>query len=228
MFQEKTKAIYIIHNSETKLCAEFMSGLIAELADKGLPINAVVIDAKKFASYLEENKHTKNKILYIGDSSEGKIAAKNVLNWQFDRFGIRYGWHGNKGVIKFESLSEPDFMDMAAYAENEIKEYQLNIRENVGKRGSNPIKQIKKIPGKIKKLPVFDKVMLGASTLFVPAVALTYLTVDSMVSMANDKDRFDPKQIKEQQQRFAVLHFSINHLADFMGIKIKEDNDDEV
>ena len=135
MTQTKKKALYIIHNSETRQCAEFMSGLIAKLADEGVPISAHVIESKKFASYPDENKNTNNKILYIGDFSESEIVAKNVdvnSEWQFNQFGIRYGWHGNKAVISFDKkrMSEADFNDMAAFASFNFDGY--DILSNVG------------------------------------------------------------------------------------------------
>ena len=137
MKQMKKKVLYIIHNSETKQCAEFMSGLVAKLAGEGMPIKAHVIEAEKFASYPDENKNTNNKILYIGDFSESEIAAKNVANnddWQFNEFGIRYGWHGNKAVISFDRkrMSEADFNDMAAFAGFNFDGYDMfaNVGES--------------------------------------------------------------------------------------------------
>jgi len=137
MAQETKKALYIIHNSETKQCAEFMSGLVAKLADEGAPICAHVIEDKKFASYPDENKNTNNKILYIGDFYESNIVAKNVdMNneWQFNQFGIRYGRHGNKAVISFDRkrMSEADFNDMAAFASFNFDGYDMlsNVEES--------------------------------------------------------------------------------------------------
>jgi len=135
MAQAKKKTIYIIHNSETRQCAEFMSGLIAKLADEGAPISAHVIDSKKFATYPDENKDTNNKILYIGNFSESEIVAKNIdINneWRFNQFGIRYGWHGNKAAISFDKkrMSEEDFNDMAAFASFNFDGYDMSA--NVG------------------------------------------------------------------------------------------------
>ena len=188
MLHTQDKSLIIVHDTETNSCAEFLQGLIGELSANGMPINAVVVHKKQFASYPAEQKSAKQKILYIGDFTEGKVLEKNILNWQYDKFGIRYGWLGNKGLITFDSISESDFIDMAEYAENELKDYQLNMQENVDKRGINPIKQLKKIPKKVKKLSLFGKVALGVGALFSPVLIAGAGAVDGIVSMAKNKD----------------------------------------
>jgi hypothetical protein len=136
--QEKKKALYIIHNSETRQCAEFLSGLIANLAEGGIPINALVIEDKKFATYPDENKHTKNKILYIGDFPESRVVSTSVEfnnELRLNKYGIRYGWHGNKAVISFDrkSVSEADFREMANFAHFNFDGYDMYA--NVGEGG---------------------------------------------------------------------------------------------
>ena len=223
MFEAKEKSLIIVHNSDTKQCAEFLHGLIGEMNDARIPINAVIIDAKAFAAYPAEQKAAKQKILYIGIFSESEATIMNIIEWEFNKFGISYGWHGSRAVIKFDKnlLPESDFKDMVAYAKQVLKEFNKNssfITRNVGKRGFNPFK-------KDKNMSIFSKICIGLGIIPHPIARVLPLLVliKALVSAYNKKGKLDPIQIKEKQMRFAVFHFSLYHLAEFMGIKENEE-----
>ena len=212
MFENKEKSLVIVHNSSTRQCAEYLSGLVGELNSSGVLINAVVVDAKKFASYPAEQKNAKQNILYIGDFSESNLVGNNINHWEFDQYGIRYGWHGNKGVIKFSHLSESDFILLAEFAEKEMTEQNLNMRANVGERGIKPLQRL-------KELPLLSKIALGIAAIFAPMIVAGAGVAAAMGIMVKEKGDLDPDQMRENQQKFAVLHFCIKCLPDFMGIK---------
>ena len=207
MFEMKDKSPIIVYNSDTKQCAEFLLGLISELANNGWPVNAIVVDAKQFASYPPEQRNAKQRVLYIGEFSESKTTIKNILDWKFERFGTRYGWHGNKGVITFDAkaISVDEFNSLAEFAENELKDYNLNIREKVEKRGlkfsQGYSEWLSKLKG-IKDVRFLIPTEMGA-----------------VFEMVRNMDKPDLKQMTEQRQRFAVTFFCYNHLFDFMGLK---------
>lgn len=212
----REKGLLIVYNAATKQCANFLHGLIGELASKGVAVNAIIYDEKAFAKLATENKPTTQRIVYIGDYPESNLTEKNISNWRFDQYGIRYGWHGSKAVIKFESLSQPEFINMVEFAEKELSKDQLDMRQNVGIRGINPLKRL-------KELSLIEKIGLGVGALVAPFIVSGIALVGAMGLMIKNKDKLDPVQMRDKQQKFAVLHFSLNHLSNFMGIK--EDNE---
>lgn len=216
----KKKGLVIVHSSDTRQCAEFLSGLLDEKDSDDIFLNAVVIDAKKFATYTPENKNSKQYIVYIGDFEESKIAIKNITKFRFEQFGIRYGWHGRKAVINFDkqSLSESHFIDMAAFAEKEFKDYELNIRDNVKKNGLNFLRRI----SEFNKLPLNEKIKKGAVALFGRLPGFVAIAAIDVYDAVKDRDKLNSAQIREQQQKLAVLHFFVFGLSSFLDIKIDE------
>lgn len=218
MMQTQDKSLIIVHNSDTKQCAEFLQGMVSEASGKGLSVNAIVVDAKKFASYPAEQKHAKQKILYIGNFAESKDVSSNISTWQFDRFGIRYGWHGSKAVIMVDkkNISDEEFNKMAEYSENIVKEHELNMREKVEKQGWNPLKRF-------KELPLIGKIAVGAVALLASKFVLAAAVAGALASLVVTGDKLNPSQKKEHQRKFAVALFCITQLSEFMGIKRDSD-----
>ncbi|WP_371380431.1 hypothetical protein [Sporomusa aerivorans] len=135
---EKTNTdIAIVYDKNTKQCAEFLLGLIGEVVKEGEgKMSAVLYPEKIFAKLPPENKSVNQKIIYIGNFPESEMLSKNILKWQFDQFGFRYGWLGYKSVILFDEkkISEAAFGDMKEYAKNKFKKYVdiLNSVEDGG------------------------------------------------------------------------------------------------
>jgi hypothetical protein len=245
MVQIQEKNLIIVHNAETRRCAKFLSRFIDKKIDAEVPINAIALDSKAFAAYPVDNKSAKQKILYIGDYPGSETAGKNIIIWKFDKFGIRYGWHGNKALIKFDekSLLESDFMNMVVHAKHIlIGKTQDMITQDVG----NPpfrlrlLKWLGGLPQQFKKMSPGEGIGYGIQLVFVACFTIAAtagygliggrVVLDAMLNdkMFNDKkDKLDPVKIREQQMKFGVLHFCLFHLADFMGIKFRGIKDNE-
>ena len=202
--QKKEKSLIIVHSNDTKQCADFLSGLIGEMSRAGYAVNAVVYDAKRFASAPAENKSAKQKIIYIGDFPE---VVNNINKWQFDKFGIRYGWLGNKAVISFSrELSEEEYHEMVSFAKNKMKEYEPSVFKEIEKKGLNPFNHL-------------DGVKSLAIHFLSPMLHIPILKPNPLSKIYADKDKLNTFQIKEQQQKFAVLNFYLEHLTDFMELE---------
>jgi len=218
MFQTQEKSLIIVYNSDTKQCAEFMTGLIAQMRENGHPINAITINAKKFASMREENKSAKQKILYIGNFAESKVAFSNIHNLQFDKFGIKYGWHGNRAALSIDGrLSDDEFRKMAAFAESTLKEYEIDM-EKQAKKSNKISKTLAAVAGG----SLLTKIVAGAGAILLGKVAVVVAVaagISALAAMARNKGELDPGKVKEHQQKFAVQYFCLVHLNDFMGIK---------
>jgi hypothetical protein len=130
--------IVIVYDNTTKQCAEFLLGLISELVKKGEgKINAVLEHEKTFAKQPSKNKSANQKIIYIGNFPESKMLSKNIMKWQFDKFGFRYGWLGYKSVITFDDkkITEVVFGEMVEYAKSEFEKYPIDILNEVEEGG---------------------------------------------------------------------------------------------
>ena len=237
MFQaqdKEEKSLLIVHSVDTGQSAELLSGLIGEMARSGYPINAVVYEATRFASVPDEQKHARQKTVYIGDFPESNAVADNIHEWKFENYGIRYGWHGNKAAISFVSeLSENDYFEMALFAKVEMKEYESRVIKEVETKGLDPRNHIPEFNDALAsgalagglmalaKAPIIGKALVGVGALLAAKVTMgvaALATVGGIIAMVNNKDNLNTRQIKEQQQKFAVLYFYLKHLADFMEL----------
>jgi len=202
-FQQKN--LVIVHNDDTKQSAEFLIGLIGNMANAGLPINAQPMHEKVYADNIEV-KNAKQKILFLGNFPESKIAIENTVSLLFDRFGIRYGWNGNRAAMTFKKIPEDRFKALADFAEKEFS-HEENVIKTVDKKGLDPRKH-------------FDDFKTRAIGAIVAAMLPPTLSTAAASSfMLTNKNKLDAKQMMVQQQRFAVAYFSMKHLNDFMGFK---------
>ena len=204
----------IVHEKQAKQGAEFLGGLVSEFTAKIFPVNALILDAKEFASFPAELKTSNQKIIFLGSFPESNLAEKNIYKWSFDQHGIRYGWHGSRCVVDFgkKLLTEGDFKKMIEYVENELKEYdKYSFHDKVEKGGLDLLQSV--ATRNIKKkwwLYIF-----GGTPQFI---------ADTVVETAKGKIK-NLVQMKEQQQNIAVFHFFLKHFDDFMGFKKGDDGE---
>lgn len=205
--------IIIVYDKNTRKSAEFLIGYIGELAKGGIPVNAIMMNEKRYAGHDQINKNAMQKVVFLGYFDESSHLAENVTDWKFDKFGIRYGWHGNRAIITCPgTLSDTEFVEMAAYAENEVKVLQ-DAEKKVGKRkfgiGALFVGAIALLLGPLGWLALGAKLAIGS----VAGIA-------ALAALARDGD-LNPVQVREQQRKFAVLHFCMKHLSEFLGLEEK-------
>ncbi|GHU76519.1 hypothetical protein FACS1894188_09170 [Clostridia bacterium] len=215
MMLRQEKPITIVYSSATKQCAEFLHGLIGELTNQVVPVNAVVIDQKTYVSYHPENKNAAQKIIYIiGNFPESETLSKNIMKWQFDKFGVRYGWLGNKAGIYFDpkSLSEREFAEMARCAD---KQFEVNMRDKVNKVGLdfgyNLERSFNPLDGGLAQVS-------GGAIASVVVGWISWITGKTVLDTVLNMDKLNVIQIAEQQKKFAVLHFLFLGIGDFLGM----------
>ena len=211
---KKTSAI-IVHHKNTKKSAEFLLGYFGELAKNGIPVNAIVMDEKRYANHDTVNKNALQKVIFLGYFEESTHVADNISDWKFDKFGIRYGWHGNRAIISCPgTLSEAEFKEMAAYAEGEVKVLE-DAEKKVGKKGAKA-----GIGLLFGGLLAFLLGPLGWLAFGAKLAIGSVAGISALAALAATQD-LEPAQIREQQRKFGVLYFCMKHLSEFLEIEEK-------
>lgn len=151
-------------------------------------VDAVVWDVKQYA----DNAPTlsaSSYLLFIGENKASKSEIK-TMPIKFNRFGMKYGWRGKRGVIIVDKvLNDADLI-------NEFELYNKQFEKAGIEKESNTIGSEK--TEKLKKIAIIGShVLLPGSGLLV------------------DK-KFKYDSMKEQQYYSLTMTFYLNGLNDFI------------
>lgn len=82
-----------------KSFSDYSEKLIKSIRERGLEVETHSFnDYKKMNSLSFVNWDDYN-FIFIGTNSKGESPITNITSWEYDRFGCRIGWKGNKCVI---------------------------------------------------------------------------------------------------------------------------------
>lgn len=102
MFMENNQSIMIV-KSEGKEApyAQMLFQLISKLSN--FESSQPITESEYKSSFATIDNTPNEKIIFFGNGKETKIYSKSV-NWQYDCFGMKYGWLGKRCVI----IADPD------------------------------------------------------------------------------------------------------------------------
>src|SRR5690606_19436377 len=84
------------------------------------------------SKYVDDSgeNHIIGKLIYFGNGKQTKLQAESV-KWKFDRFGMKYGWLGNRCVITADSnaISNDNIDAFVFFYNQKIEEFKevLNL-----------------------------------------------------------------------------------------------------
>lgn len=105
-------------------------------------VDAVVWDVKQYTDNAPTIS-TSSHILFVG-SNKASRSEINTMPIKFNRFGMKYGWRGKRGVLIVDKiLSDPDLINEFELYNNQFKEANMEIVTNT--IGSEQAARIKKI-----------------------------------------------------------------------------------
>lgn len=130
--QEKRKELMIVCDDKLMEYANYLMALIGQNDDVGSDVVGIKDGSVTAAIYTPKNykdtlpKITSNThILFIGNFKEAKEQQKNV-NYQFDKYGMHYGWLGKRAVMYVEDtmLTKAEYEEFLSLC----KTYQKDFR----------------------------------------------------------------------------------------------------
>ena len=207
----RKKNLIIIYDDKFKCYANHLMQLIGLKDDNDIEVigvkdgtvKAVMWDEKKYKDS-EMTITSDEKLIFLGRSKMTKLVNENTKK-KYCRYGIEYGWLGNRAVITVnkEKLSKEDYQQF-------IKEAQLNA---------------KKLDDKLTRNIKSNSTLAGASVasifgagvfnpLALPVLGPVIL-IAAVVKFKNDL--IFQNRVRKQRINFSVLKFYYEHLAEFVG-----------
>lgn len=129
MFEQKQSVIIVKGDGKEKEYAQMLAQILGRYPNIILPQPITETEYKENSELVNSNQ----KIIFFGNGKETELQSKAV-NWQYDRFGMRYGWMGNRCVVTadVDRISLEDQSAFADYYNGKIKEFRLFIKECLG------------------------------------------------------------------------------------------------
>lgn len=131
MFEQKQKIIVVKGEGREKKYAQMLVDRLSKFSDINTSQPMTEREYNKSFVTAESNvkpKTPSGKIIFFGNGKEAKLQSKSV-NWQFDRFGMKYGWLGNRCVVTADinELSLEEQSSFADYYNSKVEEVRLLI-----------------------------------------------------------------------------------------------------
>ena len=196
MIGKPTKKLIIVCDEATMKYGNYLRQLISTNDDgeetvgvEDGTVDAVVWDVKQYMDNAPTIT-TSSYLLFIGESKASKSEIK-TMPIKFNRFGMKYGWRGKRGVIIVDKvLKDSDLI-------NEFELYNKQFEESgIAKESTNTIGAEK--TARLKKIAVIGShVILPGSGLLVDKI----FKYDSM---------------KESQYYSLTMTFYLNGLTEFL------------
>ena len=126
MFRNVQTVMIVKSDGREAKYAQLLFQLVGELPN--FESSHPVTEAQYKESCLTIDGIANDKVIFFGNGKEAEIQGKSV-NWQYDRFGMRYGWLGNRCVITADpgNISLKEQSSFAEYYNSRIEEFRSII-----------------------------------------------------------------------------------------------------
>lgn len=132
LFENNKKVMIVKGKLEEARYAQLLFSMISKMSD--VESSQPITEDEYKKSYVTVENTPKEKIIFFGNDKEAKEQGKAVV-WQYDRFGMKYGWLGKRCVIKADSnkITSKEQSEFTNHYNKRIKEFQslsstLNLR----------------------------------------------------------------------------------------------------
>lgn len=197
MFENSEKLI-IVHDEKTTKYAEMLVQLIGTNDDTSEGEVGIRDGSVEAVTWLEkqytDNRPTissKSNVLYIGNNKVAKSQRLNI-NIEFDKFGMKYGWIGNRAILYVDNhmMTVDEYQEFYEFC----KKYELKAEKLLSKASKEK---------KIKEGALAAAEFLGLGLIGVGTIGAARL-----VLMKN--------KIREQQYTCLILAFYLDGLKSFL------------
>lgn len=139
------KAITIVYDEKEKHSKAWAEQLQATIHERLEGIGATraeleLVDSKKAKEEMrifEKAKH----VIFVGVPKIAKSLESNIReNWEFDKFGIKYGTSGEKTIIEVDKLKKKDYEPFIEYVKQNESRWEKNATKTISFLKQNFIK----------------------------------------------------------------------------------------
>lgn len=124
MYGENTRKVIIVKgNGKEAQYAQLLFQLIGKLPE--FESSQPITEAEYKSSFSTVDNIPKGKVIFFGNGKEAELQGKTI-NWQYDRFGMKYGWLGNRCVVAADpkAIALKDQNPFAEYYNSRIEEFK--------------------------------------------------------------------------------------------------------
>lgn len=159
----------------------------------------------------------KGKIIFFGNSKEAKVQSK-AIDWRFERFGMKYGWLGNRCVIVANpnEISLKEQSAFWAYYNSRIEQFKsLAILSD--KISYTETVDIEEIHGAIKFEKGDDSVTKVAKVATAVIGSPLFLIAYGLKGIIDGLTLFEKVDLWKRQYELLICEFLINDFERFMN-----------
>lgn len=180
MGEAKKKRIVIVSDHKSWQAAELLARQIKNTKVNGFAVTVRLYLSSEFQKACESDPAARESyLIYIGFFPESKRIFEFSWNWNFNRFGFRYGWFCSTAVIVFDrEPSTEEFSQM------------VNIAETEFAKEKHEIDMLSKLEGNFwYELSNTQKVLIGMGI-----VALAFIGIGGVVAVTSgEKNKYRKK-----------------------------------
>lgn len=187
-----------------------------------------VTEAEYKASSLTIDSIPNEKVIFFGNGKETVIQGKSV-SWQYDCFGMRYGWLGNRCVITADPnrISLKEQSAFAEYYNGRIKEYCSILELQPIHYSETETLDISELDDEIKWKDTDDATDKAAKTV-AAAVCGVPLILAKAIKGTNDtaeniRATVERADLWKHQYELLVCEYILNGFQRFMNNVIEKD-----
>lgn len=177
------KRIIIVSDHKSRQAAELLSRQIENMKDDGFAFTVQLYLSNEFQKLCESDPTVKESyIICIGFFPESERVLGLVWNWNFNRFGFRYGWFCSTAVIMFDrEPTTEEFSQMVSIAETEFA------------KAKHEVDMLSKLEGNFwYELSTTQKILIGTGI-----VALAFIGIGGALAVsAGEKNKCCKKSHK--------------------------------
>lgn len=181
-----------------------------------------VTEAEYKTSALSVDNIPNGKVIFFGNGKEAMLQGKSV-NWQYDCFGMKYGWLGNRCVITADpaGISLGAQNAFAEYYNSRVEEFRQTFKLKPIHYSKTKSLNIGRIDNGTKKQDVNDADMIkeiAEDTILLLAKALGGITD----IRGNIRATFERADIWKHQYELLVCEYICNGFERFMNNNIEK------
>lgn len=227
---EKSRVIVVKGDGKEKTYAQMLNNILSKFPDIELSLPMTESEYKKTFLTAEAGKKPKSstsKMIFFGNGEQAKLQGKSV-QWVFDKYGMKYGWLGNRCVITANSDELPldKQAEFGEYFNSELEKVRAFLDDN----------NLNISSAKYSKMDIFDMNEMidevrfkeddenfeKAAKVTAAVVASPLLALAKVISVINNsiegvKASVERQDIWEKQYQLLILEFVVNGMQLFVN-----------
>lgn len=228
---EKSSNILIVYDNEGKEApyAQLLFQLIGQM--KNIDSSQPITESEYRKSFATIDTIPQEKVLFFGNGKEAASQGK-AIDWRYDKFGMKYGWLGNRCVISadpdkitlkeqnpfgeyynscIEQFKNLDVLNQISYTKVEESDMNDLYNEIKFENSDDPSTKAGKIASAIVGSPII-------------LLALGFKALGD--SLFNGMALFERKELWKRQYELLICEFLLNGLENYVsniGNKVSKD-----